>query len=50
MNRLLELHGDDEEFTQSRLLDEDEDLRNELKKIRVSEVKANSIFIHKFFH
>lgn len=35
MNRLLELHGDDKEFSQSRLLDEDEDLRRELTKIRV---------------
>jgi hypothetical protein len=36
MNRLLQLHGDEEEFTQSRLLDEDEDLKKELSKIRVS--------------
>ncbi len=36
MNRLIELHGEDKEFSQTRLLDEDEDLRKELAKIRVS--------------
>jgi len=36
MNRLLELHGDEKEFSQNRLLDKDEDLQKELKSIRVS--------------
>ena len=35
MNRLLETHCDDAQFSQTRLLDEDEDLRKELKSIRV---------------
>lgn len=35
MNRLLEEYGEDEEFSQRRLLDEDEELQKELKSIRV---------------
>ena len=35
MNRLLEMHCDDAQFSQTRLLDDDEDLRKELKSIRV---------------
>lgn len=38
MNRLLDLHAGDKEFSQSRLLDEDEDLKRELTKIKVSQV------------
>ena len=45
MNRLLMMHGDDHEFSQSRLLDEDKDLKKELTKIRVrkSDVKKFSM-------
>ena len=35
MNRLLEMYCDDAQFSQTRLMDEDEDLRKELKSIRV---------------
>ena len=35
MNRLLEEYGEDEEFSQRRLLDQDEELQKELKSIRV---------------
>ena len=36
MNRLLEIYGDEKEFSQSGLIDQDEDLQKELKSIRVS--------------
>lgn len=36
MNRVLETYGADSEFSQSRLLDEDETLKTELSTIRVS--------------
>ena len=45
MNRLLEMHGEEKEFTQSRLLDEDEDLKKELTKIRV-----RNVFSYYYYH
>ena len=36
MNRLLEAHNDESQFSQSRLIDEDDNLKKELKSIRVS--------------
>ena len=36
MNRLLEAHNDENNFSQSRLIDDDYDLKKELKSIRVS--------------
>ncbi len=44
MNRLLEIHGEEKEFTQSRLLDEDEDLRKELTKIKVSNMFSYHLY------
>lgn len=34
MNRLIEMYGGDEEFSQGRLLDQNEEMRKELKSIR----------------
>ncbi len=36
MHRLLELHGEEEEFSRSRLIDEDETIRQELSNMKVS--------------
>jgi hypothetical protein len=36
MNRLMEIYGDEKEFSQSGLLEQDEDMQKELKSIRVS--------------
>ena len=38
MQRLIEAHGDDEEFSQMKLIEEDTTLKEELQKIKVSEV------------
>lgn len=35
MQRLIENHGEDEEFSQVRLIDEDETMRLDLKMIKV---------------
>ena len=36
MQRLVELHGDSQEFSQQRLIDEDESMKLELSKMKVS--------------
>lgn len=36
MNRLIEIYGADEEFSQGRLLDQSEEMQKELRSIRVS--------------
>jgi len=36
MNRLLEAHNNETQFSQSRIIDDDNDLKKELKSIRVS--------------
>ena len=36
MQRLVELHGQSEEFSQQRLLDEDESMKLELSRMKVS--------------
>lgn len=35
MQRLLETHGEDKEFSQIRLIDEDESMKNDLMKMKV---------------
>ena len=37
MQRLVELHADDTEFSQQRLIDEDESMKMELSKMKVSQ-------------
>lgn len=41
MQRLIEAHGDDEEFSQMRLIDEDESTRLELKMMKVCYYEAS---------
>lgn len=36
MNRIEEMHAESEEFSQQRLIDEDETMKLELKKMKVS--------------
>lgn len=38
MHRLLEVHGEEEEFSRSRLIDEDETIRQELISMKVGQV------------
>jgi hypothetical protein len=45
MQRLIEAYGDDEEFSQMRLIDEDESTRLELKKMKV----CHSVAFFTFF-
>ena len=45
MNRLLELHGNEKEFSQGRLKDQDGDFEKELRSIRVS----RAAFSHRHF-
>lgn len=44
MNRILEAYEGDSEFTRSRLMDEDESMQHDLKKIKVS---LNSFVLYK---
>ena len=43
MQRLVELHGDSQEFSQQRLIDEDESMKLELSKMKVS--SGNGLFV-----
>lgn len=40
MQRLLETYGEDDEFTQSRLIDEDNSMKIELKKMKVGNLEV----------
>lgn len=48
MNRLLELHGDDEEFSQIRLIDQDQSMQLELKSIKNVHSKRRDTSISSF--
>lgn len=48
MNRLLELHGDDKEFSQSRLIEKDQTIQMELKSIRNVHSKRRQASVSSF--
>ena len=45
MQRLIETHGDEEEFTQARLIDEDRTIKQDLLEIRVSLKKKKTTMV-----